>query len=145
MNRVRRSLRHHEGSEAEMGDWVDALLDDLERLRLIDDRTWATSRLGALKRRGLSERAIRAKLREKRVEAELIDELLEDKPVDALLGAVHFARKRRIGPFREKDRDANRDRDLGKLARGGYPFSIAREILDMDEEEAFERSFQRPE
>jgi regulatory protein len=139
MNRIRTSLRHHEGSETEMAGWLDAILDDLERMGLLNDRAWATSRLERLRRQGHSERVIRTRLRAKLVPPALIDELLEDRPIDPLEAAIRFARKRRIGPFREGDRAARRDKDLGKLARGGFPYDIAREVLDLDAEEALDR------
>lgn len=147
MNRIRKSLHHHEGDEAEMVGWLDALLDDLERMGVLNDRAWATSRLARLKRQGHSERAIRAKLREKRVAPELIDELLTEAPVDPLLAALNFARKRRIGPFREHSREERREKDLGKLARGGFPWDVVREVIDLDPDEALDRVFEarRPE
>ena len=138
MNRVRRSLAHHDGDEDVMASWVDALLDDLERLRWIDDRAWATSRLATLARRGLSERAIRAKLSQKCVSRELVDELLAEAAVDPLRGAARFAHKRRIGPFRERDRADHRDRDLGRLARGGHSYGVARQVLDLEPDDAID-------
>lgn len=136
LRRIRKSLLHHEGDEAEMVGWLDPLLDDLERMGLLNDRAWARSRVQRLRRRGLSDRAMRANLREKRVPPEIIEEVLADAPVDPVVNAVRFARKRRIGPFREHGREERFDKDLGKLARGGHPFDVARRVLTMSREEA---------
>ncbi|MEZ4323241.1 MAG: regulatory protein RecX [Myxococcota bacterium] len=138
MNRVRKSIEHHGGDETEMAGWVDSVLDSMVQQGLLNDTAWAESRLNGLMRRGLSERAIRANLRAKLVPAELIDRLLKDAEPDPVQSAVLFARKRRIGPFREHGREASRDKDLGKLARGGFPFDIVRTVLDMDPDEALD-------
>lgn len=134
--RIRTSLLHHEGDEAEMVAWLDPLLDELERMGLLNDRAWAISRIERLRRRGLSERAMRAKLREKRVAPELIEELLADRPVDPLLNAVRYARKRRIGPFRDHGREERQQKDLGKLARAGHPYDVAHRVLELTRDEA---------
>lgn len=142
MNRIRTSLRHHEGDEQEMAGWLDGILDELEKIGVLNDRAWATSRLARLRRQGNSERAIRTKLRAKLVPAEIIDDLLDEHPVDPLEAALSFARKRRIGPFRDRDRDDKRQKDLGKLARGGFPYGIANQVLDLDPDEALDRFYE---
>jgi regulatory protein len=138
MNRVRKSLMHHEGDEAEIATWVDAILDDMVRQGLLNDRRWAESRIQRLLRKGLSERAIRSNLRAKLVPAEMIDSLLESHEPDPLQSATMYARRRRIGPFREHGREDKRDKDLGKLARAGFPYAVAQQVLDMDPDEALD-------
>jgi len=139
MNRARKSLFHHEGDLAEIGVWVDEVLDEMVASRLIDDRAWATSRLGSLLRKGMSERAVRAQLRYKLVPAELIDELMDAQSPDPFDSALKYARRRRIGPFRDRDREQKHDRDLGKLARAGFSFGVARAVLELEPEEALDR------
>ena len=36
--------------------------------------------------------------------------------------AVALARRRRLGPFRQKERKEHRDRDLAAMARGGFEY-----------------------
>lgn len=136
MRRIHRSLEHHPGDASEMRGWLPPLLDELERMGLLDDRAWAESRLARLRRKGMSARAIRANLREKLVPADLIDELMDIDRQDPLVAGVKYARRRGIGPFRERDREARRDKDLGRLARAGFPYDVARRVLDLDREEA---------
>jgi hypothetical protein len=49
-----------------------------------------------------------------------------------------LARKRRIGPFRtgEAPDEAGRRRELGVLARAGFPQDVARQALAMEPDQA---------
>ena len=138
MNRIRKSLYHHEGDEAEMAGWVDTLLDQLVQQGLINDRAWATSRMNRLLRQGQSARAIRSKLLQKQVSPELIDELLAQAAPDPLAGAAKAMKRRGIGCFREPHRQGDPKKDLAKLVRAGFSYDIARRALSLEEDEALE-------
>jgi regulatory protein len=46
-----------------------------------------------------------------------------------------YAKRRRIGPFRRPGtREAHRDRDLGAMARAGFPYGLARATIEAEEE-----------
>ena len=47
--------------------------------------------------------------------------------------AVALARRRRLGPFRKKERKEHRNRDLAAMARGGFDFDLARKVIDAEE------------
>jgi regulatory protein len=52
----------------------------------------------------------------------------------ARAAAVRYAKRRGLGPFRDPDRRAERrDRDLRALVRQGFPFPLARRIIDADQ------------
>ena len=44
--------------------------------------------------------------------------------------AVALARRRRLGPFRHKDRKEHRTKDLAAMARGGFDYQLARKVID---------------
>ncbi len=45
-----------------------------------------------------------------------------------------YAKRRRLGPYRLPDkREAYRERDLASLARQGFPFALARRIVEAEE------------
>ena len=44
--------------------------------------------------------------------------------------AVALARRRKLGPYRLKDRKEKRDRDLAAMARGGFDYQLAKKIID---------------
>ena len=141
--RVDKSLREFEGDRNEMVGWVDALLDELVASGHVNDRAWATSRLAKLQRRGLPPQAIRAKLREKFVAGELIDELLQDQPVDPRETIARYARRRGLGPFRAQHREADPAKELAKLGRAGFSYADARALLEMDPDEALDLACRR--
>lgn len=141
--RVDKSLREFEGDREEMVGWVDTLLDQLVANGHINDRAWATSRLGKLQRRGLPERAIRAKLREKCIAPELIDELLHDLAPDPREIIARYARRRRLGPFRSSHREADPAKELAKLGRAGFSYADAKALLEMDPDEALDLACRR--
>ena len=137
--RVQRSAAHH-GEDPEDGmALVDAELERLESLGLINDAAFARDRAKALHRRGKSLRAIAAALRTKGLSSERIDEALEalasgvEGSVE-LIAAATFARKRRLGPWRSGAPDPDRTRkELAKLARAGFSYALARRVVDAED------------
>ena len=141
MRKINRGLAEHGGDRDEAVDWLEALLDDLERLGYVNDAEYAASRARALHRGGAGERKIRAKLREKGIASETIDRALEalaertrgEHPPD-LVAAARYARSRRLGPYRKGDHSPeSRRKELGKLARAGFDYEIAMRVVDMKE------------
>lgn len=136
IRRLDRALEHHEGDRDEGIAWIDHVLDEHVRLGTINDRRWAESRLGNLARRGMSAGRMRAHLRAKGVDGVLIDELIEALAPDPRTAAAHYARRRRIGPFRPPHKEPDPQKELAKLARAGFGYGVAREVLEMDADEA---------
>ncbi|MFO1188282.1 MAG: RecX family transcriptional regulator [Alphaproteobacteria bacterium] len=102
----------------------------------------------SLHRQGASKRAIRAKLAQKGIAADLVEAAITaladvafepgDGGVD-LAAAVNYARRRRIGPFGHPARRAvRRDRDLAALGRQGFAYDIARRVVDAPDAQAAE-------
>lgn len=140
-DKVERSARLH-GTNREAGlAAADALIARLTSAGVLDDRRFAEGRAHSLFRRGVSRRAIAAKLAEKGVgDAEIaaalasLDELAADPELAA---AAAYARRRRIGPFRGPDsRAAARDKDLAALGRAGFPLEVARRVVDAADADA---------
>lgn len=140
MRRVERSARAHGTDREEAAAWVDDLVARLARAGLVDDRRYAEGRVHALHARGASIRVITAKLREKGVPAEIIDEaiaaLRDEQPDAELEAAIRFARRRRIGPFRIKPpAERQRQKDLAALARAGFDYGTAMKVADAETED----------
>lgn len=140
MRRVERSARAHGTDREEGAAWVDELVARLARAGLVDDRRYAEGRVHALHARGTSIRIITAKLREKGVPAEIIEEsiqVLRDEQPDAELEtAIRLARRRRIGPFRIKPPvEGQRKKDLAALARAGFDYGTAMKVADAETED----------
>lgn len=111
----------------------------LARAGAVSDAAFAESRARSLARAGRSRRAIAATLAAKGVNAETARGALPSDDAE-LVSALALARRRRIGPFRAADPpdEAGRRRELGMLARAGFPQSIARRALAMPPDQAAE-------
>ncbi|MFP2925982.1 regulatory protein RecX [Pyxidicoccus sp. 3LG] len=136
MRRVDKSLRFHGGDRAEALGWLDALIAKLVRNNLLNDEAYARTKANSLRASGRSTRVIAQKLRMKGVAAEVVTQKLADATADISDedAARIWARKKRLGPFRKNasTREENRQRDLASLARAGFPFGIAKKVIDSD-------------
>ena len=126
---------------------AQAVVNQLATLGVVNDAAFAESRARSLHRAGRSRRAITAHLQAKGVPAGLVE--LPDDPDLDLSAAVLYAARRRMGPFRlrpdaqdqELDTDGpgpdpSRPRDLARLARAGFPASVAQRVLSLPPDEA---------
>lgn len=143
MRRVDASAREHGTDPEEGARFIDTLIERYQRAGLLDDAAYADARVAGLHRRGLSDRAIAMKLRQKGVPGDLIDKSLETLREDLRAdgvdpnweAAMNYARRRRIGPFRKTARAENRERDMAALGRQGFDYETARRIVDADDAE----------
>jgi len=140
MRRVQRSARFHDTDPAEGAELVGAIIARYREAGLIDDAAFAEARAKTLFTRGTSLRAIALKLRQKGVGAadieaalvRLADEVEGDSDRDTLnrQAARAYARRRRLGPWRTGPaREGVRERDLAALARAGFSYAIARDVI----------------
>jgi regulatory protein len=135
--KVAASARFH-GTDAEAGaEAVERLIGKLTRAGLLDEAGYAASRVRGLVRRGASARAISARLLQKGVPSEAIDQalagLVEEARDPELAAALAYARRRRLGPYRTGPRVAHRERDLAALGRQGFDLAMARKVIDAED------------
>lgn len=98
---------------------------------LVDDAAFAETKARAGMRKGHSKRRIAMGLAAKGVEAETIGTALAE--ADDLPAALNFARRRRIGPWRNVEADPDRLRkEAASLARNGFSGEIVRKVVGMD-------------
>jgi regulatory protein len=117
---------------------IDGVVARLVAAGAVDDAAFAASRARSLTRRGKSRLAAAAHLAAKGVDAETAARALKAEPGSELAAALALAARRRIGPFRTggtPDPEGTR-RELGILARAGFPRAIAEEALRLDRAEA---------
>lgn len=139
--RVWKSCRYHGTDEAEAQGWADELVARFAAAGLVDDRLYAEGRVRALFRRGVPPAMIRRRLAAKGVDAEEIDRALdalaEDGPDPEFAAAVAYARRRRFGPWRVPEaRPERRQKDLAAMARAGFSYDMALQVIDADSEDA---------
>lgn len=108
---------------------VEAVAASL-RAGLLDDARFAAGRTATLKRRGWPERRIRAAIAQKGVDGETAAIAIEAAGLDDAAAARRFAERRRLGPWRLRDRAERREKDIAALVRAGFSLRHARAAID---------------
>ena len=140
-----RKLDQHDPDE--IATAIDTTVTRCQTLGYVNDDAFAQSQARSHRRQGRSQLGIRQRLRQHRLDDDLINAALEVADEHAangeLLAACRFARRRRIGPFdhRQNDgdgRDAIKQRQLGAMARAGFAMAISRKVFDLADSTAGE-------
>jgi regulatory protein len=121
-----------------VGKFVDA--------GVIDDKAFAQTKARALHRRGTSTRLTRQKLKLAGIDGETLDKAMAglDQELDTdprqreWKAATALARRRRLGPYRAKDRKDHRNRDLATMARAGFDYDLAKKVIDAVDADALD-------
>ena len=125
---------------------IEAVVQKFVTAGLLDDRAFAQTKARSLHRRGMSSRLTRQRLEVAGVGREdvdkamvaLDDELGTDPARREMQAAVALARRRRLGPFRMKDREENKARDLASMARAGFAYDLARKVIESADPDALD-------
>jgi regulatory protein len=133
------------GDREEGAALIAAIIARYREAGLLNDAAFAEARARSLFERGQPLRAIRLKLAQKGVGTAEIESALAALAEDEGDGnaraldreaALRLARRRRLGPWRDPARRKDmRERDLAALARAGFSYGIAREVIDGTGEE----------
>jgi regulatory protein len=116
---------------------VAGIVARMVELGLLNDAAFAESRARGLALSGRSRLAITATLMAKGIDPERARTMVPEGEDGELASALILARKRRIGPFRKAEA-ADRNKELGVLARAGFPRDVALRALAMEAEDAEE-------
>ncbi len=131
-----RKLRER-GWEGEDEPEIAALVTRFAELGYIDDASYARARSGELLRRGYGPRRVSQALGQAGIGEEL-RHAVRASDYEARAAALHFARKRRFGPFASGPAGrAVREKQLAAMIRAGHGFAVARSVIEAaDEDEA---------
>ena len=122
-----------EWHKQEAYEWIEELLADFERLGYLDDARYAEMKVKDYAASGKSARYIVGKLKLKGIGESEVIALLENQEYDPFAAALHFAKKKKIGPFRDESvREENRQKDLGALVRAGFDYDTASQVLSYE-------------
>lgn len=126
---LRRKLRER-GWEGEGEPDLDALAGRLAELKFLDDRAFAGMKAASLTRRGYGRGRVRMALQASGIGEADGAEALETAEAAGMAAALHFARRKRIGPHAAAAPDpAARDKALAAMLRAGHPFALAQRIV----------------
>ncbi len=122
----RAAARMEEAEAAEVPAAVEDVVGRLTRAGLLDDAAFARSKARVLAAKGKPAGAIRLELR-LRYGVEIAADALAG--LDPLAQATRWAERRRLGPFRLRDRERKREADTASLVRAGFSVGIARAVI----------------
>lgn len=125
---------------------LEGVIERFTESGLLNDQTYGATMVASLRRRGLGTRAIGARLQSKGLGPDLIAATLnahdEEENDGDLAAALRLARRKKIGPFRalpyppDEQGQKEKTRDMGRLARAGFGYHIARTVLDISATDA---------
>ena len=133
--RIRNSAKAHDFDPAPLLVELDRVVATLTGVGLLNDAAFADAKARSLNRRGGSRRQIAAKLAGAGVArdatAEALERLNEEMPDAESAAAFAYAKRRRLGVFRNPvDASPERRRkDLMAMARAGFAIDLARRAL----------------
>ena len=116
----------------EAHSWIEEILADFERLKYLDDFRYAEIKIQSYLNAGKPERYIKIKMQQKGINTSLVEQILENQTYSPFEMALKFAKKKKIGPFRndENERRANRQKDLATIVRAGFDYDVASDVLE---------------
>jgi regulatory protein len=110
---------------------IDRLLERFESSGMLNDAVFAEGKIASLRRRGDSQRTIRQKLALKGVEKDVAEEKLAADEQDDLSAAWAFARRRRLGPYRDAGKRAEcKQKDMAAFGRAGFDYRTAKIVVE---------------
>ena len=109
---------------------IAALVDRLSRLGYVDDAAFALAKSRALTSRGYGAGRVRQALYGAGIGDEEAAPARDHASARSVDAALHFARRRRIGPYAGGDMDQKaRERALAAMIRAGHNFALAKAIV----------------
>ena len=142
LRKVDRSCRHHADQDREAClVLLDALVEKFIRSGLLDDVAYVNGSVASHRRRGLSARAIEARMAAKGVSPALVKNAMQgsDGNVETeFIAALRLSRRKRLGPFGLSRDEPGQppDKSLATLARAGFDYATASRALGMTRDEA---------
>ena len=145
LQKIRNAESRESDDAAVHQNWIDAAVKLAKEYGFLDDQKYADALANSLKRRGLAKSAARQKLRQKRLGQVQIDKALEQSYMQSdeagidpnLFAAARAAKKKRLGPWGPENIDyPTLQKQLAKLARRGFSYGIAKQVLQASLKEA---------
>jgi len=107
---------------------IQIIIEKLEKLNLINDQVFVESKIQSLQYQAKSKNYIKQYLLQKGIDKQLIEEQIslfyENNKNLEKKNALKFAKKRNL-----LDNDQDYQKKLSKMARAGFSYDIAKEIL----------------
>ncbi len=141
--KIKRAHAECPGEESDYAEWLQSVERMCLDAGLLNDEVLAKAIARSLNRRGSAMRHIRQRLRQKGFESECIDDCIRELDQSVaestgvqtdLYAALRYAKRRRFGPFSREPLDWKiRQKQMASLARRGFSYAVARQVVEMDE------------
>ena len=128
--RLRRMAMQGEEIPPEANEWIETAIQKATSLSYLDDMRYAENQVHNLVGQGKSEHFIVMKLSQAGIDPKTIRQLIEATETTEEERARHFAQRKRLGPYRDKNREAYREKDMAALARAGFSYDTVITILN---------------
>ena len=147
--KINKSCYYHKDQDREeCFAMLDRVTEALLKEGYLDDEGYLRGMVTSLRRSGKSKRLIMAKLIQKRIPASDIEQALEkhdfennEDPAQAeLFAAIKFARKKRLGPYDERQK-YEEEKALNIFARNGYNYDTSRRVLKMTQDDIYDLGY----
>jgi len=127
-------------NKSNINDLINAVLEDLEKTKFINDEFYSSSKAKSLIQRGNSINKIRSYLFSKGIKDKYIkstlNEIITNNEDQDFFSAIKVCKKKRIGPARdENNRPLFYKKDIGILARSGFDFDTSQRVMDLNKSE----------
>ena len=112
--------------------WADEVVEECMQQNFVNDERFAQLKISSYLLSGKPRRYVEQKLRQKGIDEKIVADYFNHHEYSELDTALNFARKKRIGRFREDEeqRLASRQKDLATLVRAGFDYDVAKEVLE---------------
>lgn len=115
----------------ELRQAINTIVDGHKKTGALNDEAYAAMKVSSLRRAGRSTRRITQHLQQKGLAPPLIAEAVAPQEDEELQAAQRFAKRKKLGPFRQEPADKEQARkDFAILARAGFSYDTARLVLD---------------
>lgn len=141
--KIDRSCRYHEHDPAPHYESLEAVIQKFIDQGFLNDALYTKITATSLRRKGQSKKMIALKLKQKGVENNDLESLIETIDWDEFdpavnetdlsfecMSAMRHIRKKRLGPYRRKQDEKSHEKDLASLARAGYSYAISKKALE---------------
>ena len=128
------AYRVPEFNKAEAYEWIEQLLEEFQRVGYLNDNRYAEMKIKSYMVAGKSPRYIKGKLKEKGIDDNLVEKIIDEQGFEPFDAALKLARKKRIGPYssNEELRKERRSKDLAILVRAGFDYDVAIKVLETE-------------
>lgn len=111
---------------------IEELVAKAARLGFVDDAAYALGKARSLTSRGYGERRVALALHAAGIDETDGEAARGHAKDEAAEAALHFAKRRRFGPYAIKVPDpAEREKQLAAMVRAGHGFRLAKAILEL--------------